>query len=181
MTRERITKETLKGTVTISGAQLNAEYVNSNARNNQNQLVKQTSEWSYENKFNGIIGNFKTFGFEAKNVIEKDNSVLKALNLWYLKRGNDPIDMENLADDKWYLTVLLALFSSGVAITWGSILATVNGARSKKCNNNLRKQPAISTKSKRKSKAFWKEFVLDVKTVLEMIVVLRQINMSPET
>ena len=39
-----------------------------------------------------LLENFKTFGFEAKNV-EKDNSVLKALNLWYLKRGNDPIDM----------------------------------------------------------------------------------------
>ena len=140
--------------MTIPGAQLNAEYVNSNARNNQNQLVKQTSEWSYENKFNGIIGNFKTFGFEAKNVIEKDNSVLKALNLWYLKRGNDPIDMENLADDKWYLTVLLALaFSSGVAITWGLYLATVNGARSKNAQQ-LEEATSISTKSKRKSKAF---------------------------
>ena len=180
MTRERITKETLKGTVTIPGAQLNAEYVNSNARNNQNQLVKQTSEWSYENKFNGIIGNFKTFGFEAKNVIEKDNSVLKALNLWYLKRGNDPIDMENLADDKWYLTVLLALaFSSGVAITWGApILATVNGARSKNAQQ-LEEATSDLNEVEKKIQGVLKEFVPDVKTVLEMIVVLRQINMSP--
>ena len=60
----------------------------------------------------------------------------------------------------------------------GSYPTTVNGARSKNAQQ-LEEATSDLNEVEKKIQGVLKEFVPDVKTVLEMIVVLRQINMSP--
>ncbi len=180
MKKSRVLKNSYFGQVHLMGNQVKMENSDFDFKNSQGSLTKQINKWTYSNKLNLQIGNYKSGGISSTNSVEKDyvKQVVTAQNLWFLDifSGKIPIKKNS---DKFFLSIIITLIHHlGLTVmTASSIANSMNDVHAKSAEE-LENGMQDMSDAEKEFHDFLKEHI-DPSKVLSLLLFLRGICSNP--